>query len=135
MVQVERDNLLRALKGFKGIAKQDLLLNDPTPQSEYRKTHAESRREIYAKLINLVETAGVTEACVFAFNEYNKIPVSLKKEDNDPVISGHLQALELFFNIIGVTADKFKALRESDNNVTQLSDLIPQTQNSNMYAH
>jgi hypothetical protein len=132
MVQVERDDLLRALKGFKGIAKQDLLIQDVTPQSDYRKTHAEARREIYTKLINLVEEAGITEACVFALSEYNKIPESAKG-DNNPVINGHLQALELFFNIIGITSDKFKALRESSKNISKFFELIPQV-HGNVYA-
>jgi hypothetical protein len=129
MVQVERDDLLRALKGFKGIAKQDLLIQDLTPESEYRKTHAEARREIYTKLIDLVEEAGITETCVFALSEYNKIPESAK-EENDPVNNGHLQALELFFNIIGITSDRFKTLRESNSN---FFELIPEIR-GNAYA-
>jgi hypothetical protein len=131
MVQVERDDLLRALKGFKGIAKQDLLLIEQTPQMEYRKTHAEARREIYTKLIDLVECSGITEACVFAMAEYHKVPEFI--DEDDPALNGHLQALELFFKLIGVTPDKFKTLRESNEDINQLFALIPPTQ-GNAYA-
>jgi hypothetical protein len=131
MVQVERDDILRALKGFKGIAKQDLLLIEQTPQTEYRKTHAEARREIYTKLIDLVECSGITEACVFALSEYHKVPDFI--DENDPSLNGHLQALELFFKLIGVSPDKFKTLKESDNDINQLFALIPPVQ-GNVYA-
>lgn len=131
MVQVERDDLLRALKSFKRIAKQELLLTDQTPEIEYRKTHAEARREIYAKLIDLVESSGITEACVFALAEYNNLPEVVKEDD--PAMNGHLQALELFFKLIGVTPDKFKSLKESNNDVNHLFNLIPPIQGS-VYA-
>jgi hypothetical protein len=126
MVQVERDELLRALKGFKGIAKQDLLLIEQTPEAEYRKTHAEARREIYAKLIDLVEGPGIDEACVFALSEYHKVPDFI--EGDDPAISGHIQALELFFKLIGITPDKFKYLKATNNDINQLFALIPPVQ-------
>lgn len=128
MIQVKRGDLVRALKGFKGIAKQDLLLPDLTSQSEYRRTHAEARREIYTKLIDLVEEDGIPEACVFALSEYNKIPDFTKAEDS--IVNGHLQALELFFSLLGITADKFKVLKEIG--INQLFDLIPPIQ-GNVY--
>lgn len=128
MVQVERDDLLRALKGFKGIAKQDLLLMEQTPEIEYRKTHAEARREIYAKLIDLVEGSGISEACVFALDEYHKVPETI--EEDDAAMNGHLQALELFFKLIGITP---RTLKESKNDASQLLELIPPVQ-GNAYA-
>jgi hypothetical protein len=126
MVHVERDEILRALKGFKGIAKQELLLSEHTPEIDFRKTHAEARREIYTKLIDLVECSGITEACVFALDEYHRLPSTI--DGTDPSLSGHLQALELFFKTIGVSPDKFKTLKELNNDVNQLYALIPPIQ-------
>jgi len=131
MVQVERDDLLRGLKGFKGIAKQDLLLMEESPEIQYRKTHAEARREIYTKLIDLVESSGITEACVFALSEYHKLPEII--EEDDAAGNGHLQALELFFKLIGVSPDKFKTLKASSDDINQLFALIPPVQ-GNVYA-
>jgi len=128
MIQVERDDLVRALKGFKGIAKQDLLLQDFSPQSKYRKTHAEARREIYTKLIDLVEEDGITEACVFALSEYHKSSDFTKATDS--MVSGRLQALELFFSLLGITSDKFMVLK--DISINQLFELVPPVQ-GNVY--
>ncbi|HEX3044656.1 MAG TPA: hypothetical protein VHY08_07860 [Bacillota bacterium] len=131
MVQVRQDDLLRALKSFKGLAKQDLLAGNHTPETEYRKTHAEARRETYAKLISLVEESGIEEACVFAFREYiNSTGDNSKKDGDDPVNDGHLQALQLFFKVIGVTGDKLDDLKIKNLDINELISVqVPQVQN------
>lgn len=98
MVQIATDDLLRALKRCKGIAKQELLIKEPTQLNEFRKAHAEARREIYTKLIDLVETSDIENACAFAFKEYQ----ALSESSDDPILRGRFQALEMFFNIIGI---------------------------------
>jgi hypothetical protein len=130
MVQVRQDDLLRALKSFKGLAKQDLLAGNLTPETEFRKTHAEARRETYAKLISLVEESGIEEACVFAFKEYIKFTGENPKKDGDPVNDGHLQALEMFFKVIGVTGDKLNDLKIKNLDINELLSVqVPQVQN------
>jgi hypothetical protein len=129
MIQVGRDDLLRALKRFKGIAKQDLLVNDPTPKSDFLKAHAEARRETYTKLIDLVEESGIENACAFAFTEYQKLPLLDSEAAAEPVAKGHLQALEMFFNVIGIEADKLRGSRVERINLSQLLNLSPQPQN------
>lgn len=121
MIQIGRDDVLRALKSFKGLAKQDLLITNP-PQSEYIRTHAEARREIYAKLIDLVEESGIENACVFAFSEYCKLCNVLDSHNNDPVIKGHSQAFEMFFSIFGITANKLRTSKENEVSINQLLD-------------
>ncbi|MCL6588543.1 MAG: hypothetical protein K6U80_01160 [Firmicutes bacterium] len=129
MVQVRQDDLLRALKSFKGIAKQDLLASNQTPEIEYRKTHAEARRETYAKLISLVEESGIEEACVFAFREYINSAGDSRNKEGDAVRDGHLQALEMFFKVMGVTGEKLRDPKIKNLDIHELlSTQVPQVQ-------
>ena len=121
MIQISQDDLLRALKRCKGIAKQDLLPSSSIPQSDFRKTHAEARRETYTKLIELVEGEGVQDACVFAFTEYQSLP-ELSMAGSDPATQGHTQALEMFFNVIGIDRAQMKMLHNGSIDFHQLLD-------------
>lgn len=114
MVQVGQDDLLRALKGFKGLAKQDLLLTNDS----YRKTHAEARREIYLRLIEFVETGGFENACVFAYQEYLKLPDD--GGSDSPFIQGRKQALEMFFKVIGISNQQLESSKTSHLEPTAL---------------
>ena len=122
MIQISQDDLVRALKSFKGLAKQELLGTYTPSQSEYRKAHAEARREIYAKLINLVEESGVENACVFAFTEYCKLSGVSEETDDNPVIKGKYQAFEMFFSVFGITSDKLRTSKSEEVSVSQLLD-------------
>lgn len=124
MVVVGQDDILRALKHFKRIAKQELLVNDSLPQTEIRKTHAEARRAIYSKLIQLVEESGVENACVFAFNEYLGLPDRHSHDNLNPLIYGQTQALEMFFNIIGIQDEQLHKFRIENLNPCELLNLI-----------
>ena len=125
MVVVGQDDILRALKHFKRIAKQELLVNDSLPQTEIHKTHAEARRTIYSKLIQLIEESGVENACVFAFNEYLGLPDN-HSQDNllNPSIYGQIQALEMFFNIIGVQVEQLHKFKIEHLNPCDFLSLI-----------
>lgn len=127
MVLIGRDDLLRALKRFKGIAKQDLLPNNLNPQTEFWKTHAEARRETYAKLIDLVESSGIENACVFALSEYQNLP-SPTEENLDPSTKGHTQALEMFFNVIGIAVEQLHQMKNGHDDFRQLLNFTPQFQ-------
>jgi len=108
MIQVGRDDLLRALKGFKGLAKQDLLIRgELTQENLSKKTHAEARRETYLQLIERLETSSTEAACVFAFDEYHKF--SNQNDNFDPAIKGHQQALEMFFKLIGIEPEQLRS--------------------------
>lgn len=117
MILVDQDDLLRALKRFKGIAKQDLLLAEQNLKAEFRKTHAEARRESYTRLIEMVEESGIENACVFAFSEYLNLPVC---PTQDPVMEGHIQALEMFFTAVGIEPDKLKMSKSEHIGFTEL---------------
>jgi hypothetical protein len=125
MIQICQEDLLRALKRCKGIAKQDLLSNNLNPQTDFRRAHAEARRETYTKLIELVEGEGIQDACVFAFSMYQSIPTSVG-ENADPSSKGHIQALEMFFNVIGIDADQMQKLHDRNTDFNQLLSYTPQ---------
>ncbi len=126
MIQISQDDLLRALKRCKGIAKQDLLPSSNVPQSDFRKTHAEARRETYTKLIELVEGEGTQDACVFAFKEYQGLP-DISTGGTDPAALGHTQALEIFFNVIGINRSQMQRLHDRSIDFNQLLDYHPFT--------
>jgi len=116
MIQIATDDLLRALKRCKGIAKQELLIKEPTQFNEVRKAHAEARREIYTKLIDLVETSDIENACAFAFKEYQ----SLAESSSDPNVRGRSQALEMFFNILGIDRNQLNEYKTNEFDIFQL---------------
>lgn len=122
MVQIATDDLLRALKRCKGIAKQELLIKEPTQYNEARKAHAEARREIYAKLIDLVETSDIENACAFAFKEYQNLSESCA----NPAEKGRFQALEMFFNILGIDHNRLNESKINHIDIFQLLSMDTQ---------
>lgn len=117
MIQIRQDDLIKALKSFKGLAKQDLLDNHHTPENDFRRAHAEARREIYGRLIEITEQSGIEQACAFAFTQYQNLP----EKSAGPDGCGHTQALEMFFNVIGI--DPLK-LRDSKKEKLPLDALL-----------
>ncbi|NLW60279.1 MAG: hypothetical protein GX073_08080 [Firmicutes bacterium] len=100
MCQVQGEDLIRALKRFKSLAKQDLLASERTNDPPFWRTHAEARRKEYTRLIQLVEDSGVEKACVYALERYKQKRANHTQERH-PEQEGSRQALELFFTIIG----------------------------------
>lgn len=123
MVQIATDDLLRALKRCKGIAKQELLVKEPAQYNEARKAHAEARREIYTKLIDLVETSDIKNACAFAFKEYQ----DLEESNNDPAVKGRFQALEMFFNVLGIDHNQLNDYKINQIDIFQLLSTATQS--------
>ncbi len=120
MIPVRQEELVKALKGFKGLAKQEMLLdNKVTPDPIIRKIHAEARRETYIRLMDLVESSGIENACIFAYNEYLRIPES-DQRNNDPKASGHSQAYEMFFEILGILPEKLQEAKIKKLSIDQV---------------
>lgn len=124
MIEVSREDLVRALKRYKGLAKQDLLASELTPDPAYWRTHAESRRTEYKKLIELVEKSGVEKACVYAFRTYQSLGIN-DKEQEPGENHGREQAIELFFNIFGIEPEKLRLAREKRKNYEEFSCQYP----------
>ncbi|HEY8392640.1 MAG TPA: hypothetical protein VIL83_07940 [Capillibacterium sp.] len=124
MCQVEEEDLVRALKRFKSLAKQDLLTSALTDDPHFWKTHAEARRNEYSRLLELIESAGVEEACVYAWRRYQKFRLAVGP-DQSPEQAGARQALELFFKVIGVTPGRLgKWLREREEGLALSLELL-----------
>lgn len=112
MIQVTGEDLIKALKRFKGLAKQDLLTSELTPDPIYWRTHAEARRTEYRRLIDLTQNSGVENACVYALHTYQNLPTT---ESMDlPEYKGREQSLELFFQILGITPDELRSSRSGN---------------------
>jgi hypothetical protein len=101
------------LKKFKRLAKQDLLASSLTSNPDFWKVQAESRREKYSQLMELVEAKGVDLAFQTAAAEYAKLPLFGTQDSVDPQLRGTEQALEMFFTLLGMTSEQMQVLRTS----------------------
>jgi len=110
LISVHKDDVLRALKRFRRLAKQDLLMSEHTSDPAYWKEQAEARRRTYAALIEWVSQRGVDAAHEEAIRAYAALPL-LRAKGEDPVTSGSEQAFELFFLTIGIAEKELVRMR------------------------
>lgn len=101
MHNVTPADVLRALKKFKRLAKQDLLASELTSDPDFWRGQAEARREMYDILMALVESEGVDAAHRHAVDEHASLPL-LGSAGDSAVVKGKKQALQMFFTILGV---------------------------------
>ncbi|HHU51397.1 MAG TPA: hypothetical protein GXZ36_06220 [Firmicutes bacterium] len=125
MVQVNSEDLIKALKRFKGLAKQDLLSSELTPDPAFWRTHAEARRTEYKRLIEIIKDSGVENACVYAFHTYESLP-TIDETMNLPEYKGREQALELFFQILGVGPIQLRSARSGHSALNFATELSQQ---------
>lgn len=110
MFAVRQEDVLRGLKKFRRLAKQDLLASGHTSDPDFWRAQAEFRRETYARLVEAVEQRGVDAAYREALDAYAALPL-LRDGQKDPRISGSEQALEMFFHLVGVDAKEMTRMR------------------------
>ncbi|NLN19459.1 MAG: hypothetical protein GX162_09330 [Firmicutes bacterium] len=105
MIRISADDVLRGLKRFKRLAKQDLLASPLTNNPRFWRILAETRRSQYTELMNIVEKDGVEMAYRYAVGRYASLPrvVSSDQIGSEPVFAGQKLALEMFFTMLGVT--------------------------------
>lgn len=102
-VVLSSDEIIRGLKHYRRIAKQDLLRSSETDHSERLRCHAEARREVYAHLTDLAEKASPAEVAREALKLYQELPfVTGSSEDEFVDIKAKENALENFFLMIGL---------------------------------
>ena len=102
-VTLSTDEIVRGLKHYRRIAKQDVLRAPETPNPEVFRIHAEARREVYAKLAEVAEADGPDSVVSEALEHYQKLPfVTGTSEEAHPEIKGQENALENFFLMIGL---------------------------------
>jgi len=114
MIQVAKDDVLRGLKKFKRLAKQDLLASSLTSNPTFWKTQAETRRQKYDDLMELVDEKGVDSAYEIAATEYARLPLFDSTQTVAPELRGLEQALEMFFTLLGIEPKAMLAMRASN---------------------
>lgn len=102
-VTLSTEEIVRGLKHYRRIAKQDVLRAPETPNPEVFRLHAEARREVYAKLADTAESQGPESVVGQALELYQSLPfVTGTAEDAFPEVKGQENALENFFLMIGL---------------------------------
>jgi hypothetical protein len=102
-VVLSSEEILRGLKHYRRIAKQDLLLAGETENPEVFRRHAEARRAVYSYLSELALTMSPPEVVQEALKAYRELPfVSGSDDEEHTEIKGRENALENFFLMIGL---------------------------------
>ncbi|HEY8497935.1 MAG TPA: hypothetical protein VIK90_01660 [Limnochordales bacterium] len=122
MFQVAPEDVLRGLKRFKRLAKQDILASSKTPNPQYWTRHAEARRKVYDLLTETIEREGLDAAFQLARRQLADLARAPK---DDPEHAGRAQALTLFFNVLGLSAEQTEALQhEAASDAASSSALV-----------
>lgn len=102
-VVLSTDEIIRGLKHYRRIARQDLLRAPETEFPERFTQHAEARREVYSELTEIAETATPDDVLTTALERYSKLPfVTGQDEDRFATIKGQENAYENFFLMVGL---------------------------------
>ncbi len=102
-VVLSSDEIIRGLKHYRRIAKQDVLRAAETANPEVFRVHAESRRDIYALLTKIAETQSPQDVVQEALKYYRELPfVTGTALEEHTEIKGKENALENFFLMIGL---------------------------------
>ena len=97
------DDIVRGLKHYRRIAKQDVLRAPETDDPEAFRRHAEARREVYAELTEIAERGSPNDVAQAALDAYQQLPFVTGSDDPDHVeLRGRENALENFFLMIGL---------------------------------
>jgi hypothetical protein len=112
-VVLSSDDIVRGLKHYRRIAKQDVLRAPETANPEASLRHAEARREVYAELAEIAERSGPQDVVQAALDAYQKLPFASGSDDPAHVeLRARENALENFFLMIGLEP---KVRREARN--------------------
>jgi hypothetical protein len=102
-VVLSSDDIVRGLKHYRRIAKQDVLRAPETANPEASLRHAEARREVYAELAEIAERAGPQDVVHAALDAYQNLPFATGSNDPAHVeLRARENALENFFLMIGL---------------------------------
>jgi hypothetical protein len=102
-VVLSTDEIVRGLKHYRRIAKQDLLRADEVEHADAFRRHAEARREVYAELTELAAEATPEEVARTALELYKDLPFVTGTPAHEHVdVKGRENALENFFLMIGL---------------------------------
>lgn len=118
-IALSTDDLIRGLKHYRRIARQDLLQAAESADSERITLHAESRREIYSHLAELADSEPASEVVREALRLYQNLPfVTGTPEDRFADIKGRENALENFFLMINLEPKIRRSVRSQRSKLT-----------------
>lgn len=102
-VVLTTDEILRGLKHYRRIAKQDLVRADEAEHPDAFRRHAEARREVYAHLAEIAAQGTPEEVARSALALYKDLPFVTGTPAEEHVdVKGRENALENFFLMIGL---------------------------------
>ncbi len=102
-VVLSSEEILRGLKHYRRIAKQDVLRAPETPSPDAFLVHAEARREVYGELAEMAEKVAPEDVVDRALDMYKTLPfLNGTAEDAHADYKGKENALENFFLMIGL---------------------------------
>ena len=102
-VVLSSDEIIRGLKHYRRIAKQDVLRASETSDPDAFRRHAEARREVYAALSELAQSQTPSEVVAAALAQYQELPfVTGSVDPAHTELRGRENALENFFLMIGL---------------------------------
>lgn len=102
-VVLSSEEIIRGLKHYRRIAKQDLLRSAESDNPETFTKHAEARRLVYAHLSEIAEADTPAAVVQAALERYQELPfVTGTGADAFTEIKGEENALENFFLMIGL---------------------------------
>lgn len=102
-VVLSSDEIIKGLKHYRRIAKQDVVRASETANPELFLCHAEARRDVYAHLTTIAESKPPSDVVQEALKVYSDLPfVTGTAEDEYTEIKGRENALENFFLMIGL---------------------------------
>jgi hypothetical protein len=118
-VVLSTDEIVRGLKHYRRIAKQDLLRADEAEHPQAFRRHAEARREVYAELAELAAEATPEEVARTALELYKDLPfVTGTPADEHVDVKGRENALENFFLMIGLEPKVRREVRSQRPSLT-----------------
>jgi hypothetical protein len=102
-VVLSSDEIINGLKHYRRIAKQDVLRASETQDPDTFRTHAETRRDVYAQLTELAEKLSPSDVAREALKRYQELPFVTGTSINEHVdVKAQESALENFFLMIGL---------------------------------
>jgi hypothetical protein len=103
VVHLSNDDIVRGLKHYRRIAKQDLLRAELSDDPEATILHAEARRDVYASLAEVASTGTPEEVALAALTEYAQLPFLHGASGAEHAkTKGRENALENVFLMIGL---------------------------------
>lgn len=102
-VVLSSDEILRGLKHYRRIAKQDLLRAEADGHPAAFRAHAEARRDVYGRLARIAENSPPEQVARSALDLYKDLPfVTGTPSEAHVDVKGRENALENFFLMIGL---------------------------------